>query len=820
MNNALLTRMSNYGLTLLSNQIQTNTKRFILIGSSKYDDAELMAALDANDITNQLTYTDLNAKGWIGYEGVISQSYYDRDNFLTFEIRVPYEEELNIYVYGFGLVDTTGSIKQLIAISRSPSIFNKVKYSTSLFSIKLTFGQDEINDQLRDNVYNSVFQDAEYSFRASGEEDTDIITAVEIVRNINVGTRLSGEGIPDNTVVVGNNATDEDLSEHQLRISRNLTKTIDEKAIFIVKTIYKQEDFVTRAEFNNWQRHHNHNDMYYTVNETVQDSLKLNGLDHTNYVKIEEFNDMRKNIDSKISNEGGTLKGSLISSLNKTTAFRDDELVPLFHIKKLLKEIKTYIDEDFTFNIDNKLDSRVGNLNSLSTSNRGNLVFAINELRKTIGNLSQLETRKENVVNALNELYTTMGDPTTLQKYDNLVSAINDLEKTKISNTGSTFTTTPRVEEVIDIKDSNLDEHLIATIGTVKQFINTTKRRIMIDLTQESVGMTFPIVLNESGLNHFTDSIIWNENDSAAPGTFRVFIQGSGSYNRLNSAYLHVANSCTGHNKYLKRICTHTASSAIIVYLRGGYSYHMELRGSDQDPIIVTNSNGYILQGSTIAVKPESYSPYEYLDNGTWDFYEETNVLLDYKFNTYNNKNELSMIGQIVYFPTSNIQYPFLPMVGQMLSKETDSKLYRVIGDAGDPTGVYNTETHFKNLDGRDMIPVGVSQGSLIPAQILNVSCEYNTNVMISDNDLTGVGIGTYISASSFPQETRITRIEGNKIYVNKNSVSHMDNSIVTCMRVSGTYQNNLYFANANLPQEHKSIRAGLLSLYPAIRSQ
>ena len=47
MNNALLTRMSNYGLTLLSNQIQTNTKRFILIGSSKYDDAELMAALDA-----------------------------------------------------------------------------------------------------------------------------------------------------------------------------------------------------------------------------------------------------------------------------------------------------------------------------------------------------------------------------------------------------------------------------------------------------------------------------------------------------------------------------------------------------------------------------------------------------------------------------------------------------------------------------------------------------------------------------------------------------------------------------------------------------
>ncbi len=59
MENALLTRMTEHGLTLMSNQIRSNTKRYILIGSSNYNDTDLLAALDDNDLNNNLTYADL-----------------------------------------------------------------------------------------------------------------------------------------------------------------------------------------------------------------------------------------------------------------------------------------------------------------------------------------------------------------------------------------------------------------------------------------------------------------------------------------------------------------------------------------------------------------------------------------------------------------------------------------------------------------------------------------------------------------------------------------------------------------------------------------
>ena len=624
MENAILTRMTEHGLTLMSNQIRSNTKRYILIGSSNYNDTDLLAVLDDNDLNNNLTYADLNARKWIGYEGAISQSYYDKDNFLTFEIRLPYEEELNLYVYGFGLIDASGTAKKLISISRSPTIFNKVKYSTSLFSIKLTFGQEEIDSQLRDNVYNSVFEDLQYSFKANITQDSDIIESQDILTNINIGTKLAGEGIPDNTVVVDNKLTDKTLTINQLRISRNATKTSKNEAVFVVKTLYKQDDFVTKSEFNNWQINHNHNDLYYRINETVANSNKLGGLDAKEFITTDDYSKLATALDAKVDSTGGYIDGSLLSNLKETTTFREEEFVPLFHIKKLLKELKNYVDDNFKISVEDFVNKLIGNLNSLNVVNKTNLVSAINELKANIGSYSNLTNKKKTIVDSINDIITKIGNK-DLDLYPSLIDAVADLHAKKIGDTDAIFKNTPKVQEKFELNDPKIEDEMLASIGLVKKFVSTIKRIKELDLSTLSNSMVYPIIFNESGLNHHTDSIIWNESKNALPGSIRLYISGNGAANMLNTPYLHVACSLQGDLKPLKKIITTSTSSAIVVYLRGGIKYNVELRGSDKDPIIVSSSAGQPLQASALNVKPESYNAYEYVDNGVWDFSGEFN---------------------------------------------------------------------------------------------------------------------------------------------------------------------------------------------------
>lgn len=137
----------------------------------------------------------------------------------------------------------------------------------------------------------------------------------------------------------------------------------------------------------------------------------------------------------------------------------------------------------------------------------------------------------------------------------------------------------------------------------------------------------------------------------------------------------------------------------------------------------------------------------------------------------------------------------------------------------GDPTGKYNTDTQFKNLDLRDMVIVGSSQGSLMPAHVINVTGNINGNTLTCNSNLSGVSIGAGVLATGIPDNTRITNIQGNTITLNKN-LSASINGGVTIIRTIGSYQNNMYLANNYLEIEKRSINVGLYTLYPAIRAQ
>ena len=814
MNNALLTILTTYGLKLMSNQLKNNVRKYILIGCNNVNDTELTSILDQNEQDNSLTYETLANKNWIGYEGNIQQVYYDKDNFLTFELTIPYDEELNIYVYAIGLIEYTEKGNKLISISKSPMVFNKVKYVTSFFSIKITLGQEELNNQVRDNIYESSFIQKEYAFLAD-KADINILQSDEILRNISIGTQISGKGIPDNTVVVANSSTDNHLTQHQIRLSNNITEEIQDEPIFVVKTIYKQDDYVTKAEFDSWQKNHNHNTLYYRVNERVKDSSRLNGLDASSYITASEFNELKKDVNNKINSTGGTIQGSLLSSLNNNTPFRDNEFVPLVYIKKLIQELKSEVDDFNTIGIEDKFLEIVGNLNAIQLNSKTNIVNAINELKKLLGNTTTLKDQNPTVVGSINN---------TIDKLDAAIEKINKLEDSKLGNDNVEFKTTPKSIEEVDITANNLDETLLTNIGTVKKFISTVRRQYTIDLSKETSTMCFPIVLNDAGIDHYTDSIIWNTTNIALPGAVRLYVSGNGASGNnsgsvLSATSLHVSNNCSGTNKFIKRIETFSDSAAIIVYVRGGISYKIEMRGSDKDYQLITNANGVRLVDSANIVKPEAWDNNKYLDNGLWDFNGDVTINLDYTYNLYTNKNESSKVGQIAYFPTSNIKPPFIPAVGQMLSKTVDAKLFAVIGNLGDPEGIYNTETEFKNIDLRDLTIMGASQGNLIPAQTFIASTTQASNIITAKGDTSTIAVGAILIGNDISSQSKIIKKEGNQLTLDKPAISTNPNVILTQEYVPLSYQHNLYLANETLEDSMKSRQFGLISMYPAIRN-
>lgn len=634
MNNSLLTKLSNYGLTLMSDQIRNNATLFGLIGTTTSNDPDLIAALEDNDLNNNMTYGLLSNRNWLGYEGLIHNSYYDSNNFLTFDINIPSELELNIYVYGIAIIDTSNSTKKIISITRSPSIFNKVKNTSSTFSIKMTFGQEDINSQFRDDIHNSKFQDNKFLCLYSGTIDTNII---ELDQSINIGvieigTRIKGDGIEDNTVIIDNPSTDNTLKNNQLRISRNLNLDVTNSALFKIDTFFSQDDFITRGEFNQWQENHNHNKMYYRINETVNNSLQLNGYESSYYATNTDLNNFKKELNEKISRAGGKLEGKLSIDISKYNSYTDSELIPLIEVKQRINALRETINNEDISELKSDIYSNTGRKESLITLNKNNIVSSINELSNYIGNIYSIypnESGFTDISKILKGILLDLGDTSVNSK--SITELIKILQLNKVEKRNGEFLNNPSITEGMDINLESNDNKLIS-LKNLKDYVdNKIGKEKILDLTTFSKSFMYPIVLNELNEGNYTDSIIINDRIDDIDSAMRLEIKGNGSYNNRYAPSLKVYHSNIGREKIVGKIEMYPTSSAIVVYLRGGLRYKILQNSSHEtDPIIVQDT--YRLQNSVISVSKYNCSNINgdsnRLKTGFWLFNDLNSIIL------------------------------------------------------------------------------------------------------------------------------------------------------------------------------------------------
>ena len=147
-----------------------------------------------------------------------------------------------------------------------------------------------------------------------------------------------------------------------------------------------------------------------------------------------------------------------------------------------------------------------GDLTDLNTTDKSNLVSAINEVLSTIGtvagNLTDLNTTdKSNLVSAINEVLSTIttvaGDLTDLNTTDksNLVSAINEVLSTigTVAGNLTDLNTTDKSNLVSAINE------VLSTIGTVAgnlTDLDTTDKSNLVNAINEVAGMPKGVILN------------------------------------------------------------------------------------------------------------------------------------------------------------------------------------------------------------------------------------------------------------------------------------------------------------------------------------
>lgn len=644
MNNSLLTKLTNHGLNMMSDQIREKSTLFALIGSRNSDDRDLIAALDDNDLNNNITYGFLSNRNWIGYENVIKNSYYDKNNFLTFDINIPSEIDLNMYVYGIAIIDSSDYTKKLISITRSPSIFNKVKNTSSTFSIKMTFGQEDINSQFRDNIHDSIFQDNKFISLFSGSANNNIITLDSSSNGtiLDIGTRIKGDNIEDNTVIVDNAITDANLNSNQFRISKPLRLDTTNSALFKINTFYSQDDFITRGEFNQWQENHNHNKDYYKINETVKNSLQLNGYESSHYASIFDLNDIKEDLNNKLSISGGKLLGSLQLQLGKNKEFKEDEVLPNIEIKNLISNSKEFVINELIPEAKQEIYDNTGRKGSLITVKRDNIVSAINELAGYIGNINQLYSNgnSSDLSTQLKKLKDQIGEIKTFNN-GSVTEAINLLERDKVPNNGAVFRDTPTINEKINYSKPE-NRKKVTTVEIVNEMIsNQLEKSSEINLLSLQTTKYYPIIFNEANEMSYTDSIIYTERNSNNNGVMRLEIKGNGSAGGRYAPSLKLYHSVYGRDKVVGKVEMFFNSSALVVWLKGGLNYKLIQNSfKEPSPIIVglKNLNSYKLLGTSIILSPVEVSSVgngNKMQTGFWMFNDLEQITIDYSVNPH-----------------------------------------------------------------------------------------------------------------------------------------------------------------------------------------
>lgn len=199
-----------------------------------------------------------------------------------------------------------------------------------------------------------------------------------------------------------------------------------------------------------------------------------------------------------------TEKTSLVLAINEIlgilgdittldTTQKDDIVIAINEVLSNVGDISN-LDSSFqtidnTVSALNNVIGRIGTLTNLNTTNKTNIVNALNEANTKaggVGTLSNLNTtEKSNLVAALNEVLGQLGDITTLDTTykDDIVGALNEVRSTQaaivnipvtnmVENHGRFSTETTRVLTTFDPTALQLDPYNSAAIIAGERFLD------------------------------------------------------------------------------------------------------------------------------------------------------------------------------------------------------------------------------------------------------------------------------------------------------------------------------------------------------------
>ena len=264
-----------------------------------------------------------------------------------------------------------------------------------------------------------------------------------------------------------------------------------------------------------------------------------------------------------------------MASTNKTTHYELSQYVGSDKPTYLVDyNMDMYNIDNGIYNAQSKADvneGSIGTLSNLTTTEKSNLVGAINEIDAQVGtNTSNIATNTLDI--STNS--TAIGDLTTLTttaKTD-LVSAVNEVQSetdTNTSNIGllSNLTTTDKTNVVSAINEVNgVSSNNATNIGDLTNLNTTAKNNLVsaineinnaTELYYNASGSNSSIVLNDDVSNYSYLEILFKDNDNYIFNSGKVIPNSNGYIN------LYCINSGTNNVYYKSRsiVCSGTSIS-------------------------------------------------------------------------------------------------------------------------------------------------------------------------------------------------------------------------------------------------------------------
>ena len=213
-----------------------------------------------------------------------------------------------------------------------------------------------------------------------------------------------------------------------------------------------------------------------------------------------------------------------------------DVVSALNELRNELGDVTTLTTTDKTDTVAaiNEVQAEIGDITTLTTTDKTDTVSAINEVQAEIGDITTLTTTvKSDAVSAINEVQAEIGDITSLSTTDqsDAVAAINEV----LANVGdlTTLTTTAQASAVSAINEvQSAAEANETAIGTLSE-LHTSSKGSLVAASNEIFER-----LNMDGTSETTMALVLSEADDASGNGYAAgrAISGGDAYLKLIGA--------------------------------------------------------------------------------------------------------------------------------------------------------------------------------------------------------------------------------------------------------------------------------------------